>query len=257
MSSYTIQLGDYLSELTYEKGSLPLREKIESARKKLFDFDYPIFDYAYKPIFETHFLRNFYTREIGFETEGLFKFYLENWLQINMPYWNKMFESELLVYNPLENSVMDVTHTKKNDSNQTGSSESQNDSTGTTGNSSTSNRSENGFTRQLESNTPDNRLAITTQDGKGVIQYASNIDENSENRSGTTSTDVNGNNSSSQKGNVTASSTTNDIEDFIQHRAGKIGVQTFPKMIQEHRNSLLRVEKMIFDDMNELFMLVY
>jgi hypothetical protein len=74
-----------------------------SRKNKTIRLYYPIFDTNYKAIFETHFIRNFYTREIGFETEGLFKFKLENWLSINMGYFNKMFESELLTFDPLIN----------------------------------------------------------------------------------------------------------------------------------------------------------
>jgi hypothetical protein len=257
MSSYTIQLRSYVDELNIEAGITNVQDKIENARTQIFDFDYPIFDNAYKPIFERHFIRNFFMREIGFETEGLFKFYLENWLTVNMPYWNKMFESELLIYDPLKNSVMDVTHTKKND----GSLNSKNDGTtksdSTTGSDANSTVTEKGFNRELESNNPDSRLSITTNNGQGVIEYASSIDESTNNNTTETASHTGGNNSSNASSSLNTTSSTNEVEDFVQHRAGKIGVQTFPKMIQEHRNALLRIEKQIFTEMNQLFMLVY
>jgi hypothetical protein len=54
-------------------------------------------------------------REIGFETEGLFKFNLETWMIINMPFFNKLFESESLTFDPLTNYKLDTTHNKKAD----------------------------------------------------------------------------------------------------------------------------------------------
>ena len=106
MSSYTMQLKTYIEQAS-QTSTLSTRDKIEQGRTKLFDFEYPIFDETYKKVFETNFIRRFYMTEIGFETEGLFKFHLETWLLINMPYWNKMFESELLQFDPLTNAKMD------------------------------------------------------------------------------------------------------------------------------------------------------
>ena len=48
-----------------------------------------------------------------------------------------------------------------------------------------------------------------------------------------------------------------DTETFHQVREGKVGSQSFAQLLMEYRRSLLRVEKQVFDEMNELFMLVY
>lgn len=263
-------LGDLIEQISYYDGApVSTAHRIEKARTKLFDFDYPIFDDNYKKVFETHFIRNFYMREIGYETEGLFKFYLETWLQIHMPYFNKLFESELIEFDPLENSNMDSTHNKRTDKtkNDTLDSKSKTSSVGksdtTTEGSADSTTTEDNFSRELESNNPDSRLAITTNDGQGVIEYASKIDEESENNTvtGNTSTsateNTNINNTDDTTRNDTAVSEINDVEDFIMHRAGKIGVQTYSKMLQEYRQSFIRIEKQMFEEMQQLFMLVY
>src|SRR5690606_40563614 len=67
------------------------------------------------PVFETYFIIHFYMREIGFETEGLFKFYLETWLLVHMPYYNQLFKSELIEYDPLSNSQVIVAHEQLKD----------------------------------------------------------------------------------------------------------------------------------------------
>lgn len=291
---YTAELRSFFENLPANADtSIPHRQVIENGRKELFDFDYPIFDENYRKVFETHFIRNFYIRQVGFETFGLFKFQLETWLLVNMPYYNKLFESELLEYDPLTNSKVDVVSNKKNDkrqndtknifnqSNRTGLRTTNDTSkmTGTSESETTRNDTgsvtDNSFNRELESNTPDNRLAITTNDGAGIIEYASNIKEHKD--TNTKNTEVDGTENSSQSSTVNNTNTgtanvsdnstdnknethqnvINDVEDFIQHRIGKIGVQSYAKMVQDYRAALLRIEKQIFNEMNELFMLVY
>jgi hypothetical protein len=249
MASYTMQLREYIEQASqYE--TLSIREKIEKGRSKLFDFDYPIFDVAYKNVFETHFIRNFYMREIGFETEGLFKFALENWLSINMPYFNKLFESELKTFDIFSNYKMDVTQKRTIERDQ--SQESTTD--GNNSSNSTGNTTSDSFGRNLESNNPDSRLSITpNEDGSGVIQYASGIDEAMKK----TTNDSTGEVVDVTKVTGTATAVANELEDYIESKTGKTGNESYSKMLKEYRETLLRVEKQIFKEMQELFMLVY
>ena len=145
------------------------------------------------------------------ETEGLFKFNLETWLDINMPYFNQLFESELLEFDPLTNSEMTPLKKQSPDTDQTDnrdilkqstengkvdqSSSQQSTSAGTQSTDTnsqfettesgskdtTGQRLNDNFERDLESNNPDSRLAITTNDGQGVIEYASQINEKNAN----------------------------------------------------------------------------
>ena len=273
MASYTMQLRAYIESFSQFQEGLSWRDRIEIGRKYLFDFPYPIFDEEYRPVFETNFIRNFYMREIGSETEALFKFQLETWLNINMPYYNNLFESELFDYDPLMNSQMVVAHDKTNNRDQkdqrdtsvSSQSDGTSNSKATQKGSSTGETNEDKFRRDVESSTPDTRLNLTTNDGKGIIEYASKLDEDSEkNKStakGSTSGEMTGNDTTknTSKGNQsdTGQSQINDAEHFIQRRFGKVGVQTYPKMIQDYRNALLRVERDMHKDMAELFMLLY
>jgi len=269
LSSYTTQLKTYIEKWSQYDEGLSIRDKIEIGRTKLFDFDYPLFSEEYRKDFETHFIREFYTREIGFEVEELFKFKLETWLLINMPYYNKLFESELNEYDPLSNSEMNVTHTKTKDTNQIDNRTSAGTQATDTSNELSSSQQGNSesinddFNRQLESNTPDSRLNITANDGEGVIEYASKITENNTNNKNTTSGESTGNESGTSQSNSkvnqneSLNSDKDELEEFSQHRKGKIGVQSYAKLLQDHRQALLRIEKELFYEMNELFMLVY
>jgi hypothetical protein len=252
-----MELREMLEGYTQDMGELSIRDTIEKGRTKLFDFEYPIFDPTYKSVLETKFIRKFYTREIGFETEGLFKFQLETWLLINMPYFNKLFESELIKYDPLVNSKMDTTVTNTKDKNEKVDATKNNTSDRTNSQDTNGTRTDTSFNRNLENNTPDSRLAITTADGKGVIEYASNITEDALNRNSTDNLNVSG---SSKDINSSTGNTTTDItetESYVQSKTGKVGPVSYSKMMNEYRDSLIRIENQMFNEMQQLFMLVY
>lgn len=104
MSKYTTELRficEDLSGLDESVGYDSVAEVIEGARTHIFDFSYPIFDSAYKPSLETKILRHFYTREICAETYGRWKLFLEAKMNEIMPYFNKLYESELIDFQPL------------------------------------------------------------------------------------------------------------------------------------------------------------
>jgi hypothetical protein len=256
MSSYTIPLKDIVALYSMDE-SMAIKDQIETARPKLFDFDYPIFDENYRNVFETHFIRNFFMREIGFESEGLFKFNLETWLNIHMPYFNKIFESELIDYDPLTNTKMDESSNRKGSSNQTSTSSSDSTSATNSTNNANGTLTDNQFNRELESNNPDTRLQLTANNGSGVIEYASNIKENSDTGTKTSNNTSTGSANDTSSATSTSNGSLNNTEDYLSHKFGKIGSQTFSAMINEYRGSLQRVEKMIFKEMQELFMLVY
>lgn len=257
----------------YDEG-LTHNERIEVGRQFLFNFEYPYFNEEMKVRFETNFIRNFYMKEIGFETEGLFKMRLENWLNINMPYWNKMFESELIKFDPLINAYMDTERDRTNNKDrsdlrnihQTSTTDGTTQSNLTQGVTSESDTTDTSFNRNLGSDNPDSRLSITPNaDGSGVIEYANKIDESKGNNSAnaTASSDTI---SSSEDQSVVGSeadqsdqlsSNVDELEKYIEKRTGKIGIDSQSKLLQDFRNTFVRIEKEMFREMQCLFMLVY
>lgn len=253
MAEYTMELREYIEQFSQTETGLSHATIIETGRPNLFDFDYPIYDENYKKDFETHFIYNFYTREIGFEAEGLFKFKLENWLNINMPYFNNLFESELLTYDPLTNSKMDGTNDKTDNKTLTGKITGTDNATNNGSNNATV--TDDNFERRIASDNPDSRLALTANDGEGVIEYANEIDEQNTNNSRTVSGSNNDTVSSTSE--VDTNNTEDGTENVTTHREGKLGVVSYAKLLQEHRATFLRIEKEIFAEMQELFMGVY
>ena len=113
MSKYTTELR-FICETeagkTESVGFSDVDEVISEALPHIFDFDFPIFDENYRVPLETKIIRHYYTREIGLETYGLWKLKLQTKLNEIMPYYNKLYESELYKYNPLYDVDMTTTH---------------------------------------------------------------------------------------------------------------------------------------------------
>ena len=63
--------------------------------------DYPIFDEEYRGVLNAKILKHYYTREIGEETVGLWKFRLNTRMNEIMPYYNQLYKSQLIKFNPL------------------------------------------------------------------------------------------------------------------------------------------------------------
>lgn len=78
--------------------------------------NYPIFDESYRETLNNKIINHYYFREIGFETAELFKRYLNTTLNEIMPFYNQLYKSELLEFNPFYNVDKTITSDKNNNS---------------------------------------------------------------------------------------------------------------------------------------------
>lgn len=62
---------------------------------------YPIFDESYREVLNKKIVDEYYFREIGVETPERFKHHLNHTMDMIMPYYNQLYESELLKIDPL------------------------------------------------------------------------------------------------------------------------------------------------------------
>lgn len=149
MSKYTTELRyicENYSGLTSSEGYNDIDSIIEKARPKLFDFSYPIFDQAYKAPLENKIISHYYMREIGMETVGLFKHYLKNKMREIMPYYNELYKSSLLEFNPLYDVDLTTSHEGKG----------------------TKDRTENITTNETENNTTNNSSVVDTTENVNI-----------------------------------------------------------------------------------------
>ena len=138
MSKYTTEVRFICEEnagVDHSMGYKSINQIITDAMSKVFDFDFPIFDETYRTGLERKILKHYYTREIGVETVGLWKHFLETRLNEIMPYYNKLYESELLQFNPL----YDVDLTTNHSGSGTSASEGHKSDTENTNNTRTDN----------------------------------------------------------------------------------------------------------------------
>lgn len=104
MSKYTSEVRficENAAGLIESLGEGSIDSIITKAAPKIFNFDWPIFDEAYRLTLEKQILRHYYTREIGEETLGLWKLRLQDRLNLVMPKYNQLYESARLQFNPL------------------------------------------------------------------------------------------------------------------------------------------------------------
>lgn len=115
MSKYTTEVRficEQYAGRTEQGEYTDIDEVVEQAYPKIFDVDnIPVYVEAHKPLLLKKILLHYYQREIGFETVGLWKHYLNTKLKEIMPYYNQLYASELLEYDPLQNVNNTHTHT--------------------------------------------------------------------------------------------------------------------------------------------------
>lgn len=116
MSKYTTQVR-YICEtaagLSESEGQVSVKQIIAAAIPSVFDFDFPIFDESYRNVLETKILKHYYTREIGLETVGLWKLKLDTKLNEIMPFYNQLYKSELIEFNPMYDVDLTRDHNLK------------------------------------------------------------------------------------------------------------------------------------------------
>ena len=118
MATYTTTIRNYIESFTdYKNITATVYDKIATGQPHLFDFDYPWYneDETSKRAFEKMFIIHFYGEEIGFETIGLFKLNLNDFLTRNMGRYKDLYYSEKVIGDLLENTNLTFDDTSTND----------------------------------------------------------------------------------------------------------------------------------------------
>lgn len=166
MSKYTTELRYILeSESGLSGGYSSIKDVIAKGIPKVFNFNFPIFDDEYRNVLLTKICGHFYTREIGCETYGLWKLRMETKLNEIMPYYNQLYKSELLEFNPLYDIDITKTHSGSDSGTKT------ENTTTNSNNESTKNYSENG-----KRNETDERSISSNNDVNSSVTYTSKQD---------------------------------------------------------------------------------
>ena len=190
MSKYTTEVRficENSAGLTESAGYARIDDIINKAVPAVFSFDFPIFDEAYRNVLCKKILKHYYTREICEETVGLWKLRLDTRMNEIMPYYNKLYESELLEFNPLYD--VNITRTSKRDntakdnetvdSTRVGTGSSENDVTGNVTSTTTSKETSEGTSNGSSQSTSEGTNESTTSGTNESTNKTTNTGETS------------------------------------------------------------------------------
>lgn len=260
MSKYTTEVRficENFAGLDESAGYDAVDRVIDSARDKIFDFDYPIFDSAYKPLLEKKILKHYYTREIGAETVGLWKLWLNQKMNEIMPYYNKLYESELIEFNPMYDVDLNTSHQKVDNGteNKNGSYQNTGGRSGSGSGSVTRTDSNKNDHWEMFSDTPEGAL-----DGVRTEQYLTTALHTTDDKTGSTSGETDNNSFTEQyadNNTHTDASAIYNVQDYAQHVIGKSGGKSYSKMLEEFRKTFLNIDMKVIDELGDLFMTVW
>lgn len=275
MSKYTTEVRFIVENacgLDESKGYASVNQLIDTARASIFDFDYPIFDESYRPLLERKILKHYYTREIGLETVGLWKLHLDMRLNEIMPYYNKLYESELIQINPLYTDNIKRDGNRKTDENKNSNNienVKENSSNNQTGiNSVNGNSNSNTANNSVGNSETINKFTDTPSGGlDGVVksEYLTNAEQNKNSNvsSNNGSNDINSHETSASsfnsENNRDSNSVRNNVEDltnivdYLENVSGHTGISE-SKLLKEYRETFLNIDMKIINDLADLFM---
>lgn len=165
MSKYTTEVRficENSAGLSESEGADNVDSVLDRCWNKVFNFDFPIFDENYRQVLCRKILKHYYTREIAHETVGRWKLALNAKLNEIMPYYNQLYKSELLKFNPFYDvdltrsregsGTKDTTGSTINTSTESGTNTKTDTVTSKETSSNTSNSTESNTSKTTESN---------------------------------------------------------------------------------------------------------
>lgn len=291
MSKYTTEVRficESKSGLEVPGGSSDVDNIIANSWNKIFTSKAPFFDEEYRSVLCQKILKHYYLREICCETVGIWTLWMNTRLEEIMPYYNQLYESAKIEFNPMH----DVDLTRKHERNVEGTSkedgtrtqttkETREDSsegsrnltgnrdTDTTGNGTRNTTNEsNGIKRDLYSDTPQG--AITGLENENYLTNARKITDNINNtgkeetntteNTGTDYTEnestngsTNGTTSGSLDGTTSNTGVSNTTEDYMETIVGKQGTESFSSLLNKFRETFLNIDMQVIEEFSDLF----
>lgn len=224
MSKYTTEVR-YICEqkagLGESVGFDQIDKVLTKSWDKIFTTKCEFFDNNYRQVVCKKILKHYYTREIGTETVGLWMLWMNRRLEEIMPFYNQLYRSAQLEFNPFH----DVDYYREGNRQNDGTSE-------TTG---TSKNTQDNVSRDLYSETPQG--ALNGVESETYLTDARKVMQDNE-----TNNEYADNN------------TTNTTEDYLEHVYGKMGTVNYSKMLNEYRTTLLNIDMQIIEEFSDLFM---
>ena len=184
---------------------------------------YPIFNEDYRVGLNEKIIAHYFKREIAHESMSMFLFALARKMNEIMPWYNQLYLSAQIQFDPL--STFNLKTIRSDTTTETGHRETSSNSTDT-----------NAKSRSVQSTTPQAILAGNADYGSGIADAISDTGGTAD-TTGTDDTD----NTVGLSGNTTTSGYQGAAADLLM----------------KFRNTILNIDMMIVDDLQECFMGVW
>lgn len=277
MSKYTTQVRWIIEQTTYENRDLPISQRVTLACPIIFNFDFPIWIEDYRTTLEKKILMHYFNKEIGFETVGLWKFYLEERMNLIMPYYNELYKTTVKEYDWLTDTNAHEAYVGKKklqenakfnvngnvESNMTGKTQDNGKDTFLNTGSSTTDGTNNQNTKTLESDLPQANYAnldygtklTESEQTETTHEQTNTTQQSTTDRTNVTDTSQNTNTDTTQQSTNDLQSNTNDI--YTRDRVGAFGSHSLTELLVQYRDSIINIDNMIIDELKDLFMMIY
>lgn len=235
VSKYTTEVRficESKSRLTESKGCDNVDEVLENSWNKIFTTNCTFFDETYRSVLCKKILKHYYLREIGAETVGVWELWMNTKLEEIMPYYNQLYKSALLEFDPLKDYSVERTHKRAGTDLKVGSTDSNENSSG--------NSSDNSTNRELYSDTPQGGL-----NGLESENYLTSARKNTSEQSSTSSV--------TSKSGTNYTDSIHTTEDYTENVAGKVSGTSYSKMLNEFRETMLNIDMKVINEFEELF----
>lgn len=244
MSKYTTEVRficESKSGLSESKGFGSVDEVLNSSWDKIFTSKVSFFDEEYRGVLCKKILKHYYLREIGCETVGIWLLWMNTKLEEIMPYYNKLYESELIKFNPMYDVDWNRKGNKTGNESGSGSRSTSGNNSGTNTQSGTSSNTR----KDLYSDTPQG--ALTGVESETYLTNARKVSDSGE-------TGVNGSTSGSYEDSESSSNKVDTTENYVESVSGKQGTGSYSKMLNEFRETFLNIDMQVIEEFEEMFM---
>lgn len=265
-----------------------MNDMIKKSAPLVFNFSFPMYDEAYRLTLECKILKHFYFREIASETVGQWKLWLDERLNLIMPYYNELYKTTLYKFNPMYDVDLTTDHDGGSKKQGVNFSQDQRDNDRRNLRVNNSQRNDNGErTKNGEVNSDGtshsvdvehdiNRYSDTPQGSITDLakdKYLTNATINDTTRTNDTDTHRHDNTKETDKNtfdsrenaleqnsgkeneriNRMSHDNIDTTEKYVQRVFGANGNRTLVYKIVELRNAILNIDKMIIEELNDLF----
>ena len=275
MSKYTTEVRficESKSGLEVSGSNSDVDNIIANSWNKIFTSKAPFFDEEYRSVLCQKILKHYYLREICCETVGIWTLWMNTRLEEIMPYYNQLYESAKIEFNPMHDVDLTRNHnrniegTSKEDGSRTDNATSKRTLTGNRDTDSTGNGTKNTTNgsdetkRDLYSDTPQG--AITGLENENYLTNARKIIDNvngteNEETNTTEKTDTNYSETEDTTGKVEGvtsnTGSSNTTEDYLETIVGKQGTESFSSLLNKFRETFLNIDMQVIEEFSDLF----